>query len=154
MDNVETIMVALALEEGYSSGVFDCAAKMARMFDAKILAAHVINRRDVDAVARISSLGYEVDGDHYVENIRSDRKELLGRIIEKSGFPLERVKIVFRVGNPIDELLKLIEEKKADLVVMGPKGRTDLQHILIGSVAEKMFRKSPVTVISYRDRRR
>ncbi len=34
---------------------------------------------------------------------------------------------------------------------MGVKGRTDLEHILIGSVAEKLFERSPVTVISYRD---
>ena len=42
-----------------------------------------------------------------------------------------------------------IQEHNA--VVMGVKGRTDLEHIFIGSVAEKLFRRSPVTVISYRD---
>jgi nucleotide-binding universal stress UspA family protein len=34
---------------------------------------------------------------------------------------------------------------------MGVKGSTDLEQIFIGSVAEKLFRRSPVTVISYRD---
>jgi nucleotide-binding universal stress UspA family protein len=37
------------------------------------------------------------------------------------------------------------------MIVMGVKGRTDLQHVFVGSVADKIFRRSPVTVISYRD---
>jgi nucleotide-binding universal stress UspA family protein len=55
------------------------------------------------------------------------------------------------VGNPIDELLNITEKEHADMIVMGTKGRTNLRNILIGSVAEKIFRKSPVPVLSYRD---
>jgi nucleotide-binding universal stress UspA family protein len=58
--------------------------------------------------------------------------------------------MVFQIGNPIDELLKLILAEDIDVIVMGPKGRTDLEHILVGSVAEKIFRRSPATIISYR----
>ena len=36
------------------------------------------------------------------------------------------------------------------MVVMGPKGRTDLEHVLVGSVASKLFKRSPATVVSYR----
>ena len=64
---------------------------------------------------------------------------------------MDAIKLILQVGNPTDELLKIIVKEKVDLVVMGVKGRTDLEHILIGSVAEKLFRSSPVTVVSYRD---
>jgi nucleotide-binding universal stress UspA family protein len=76
---------------------------------------------------------------------------MLETIADQAHFPGLKIRAIFRVGNPIDELLKLIVEEAVDVVVMGPKGRTDLEHVLVGSVAEKIFRRSPATVISYRD---
>jgi nucleotide-binding universal stress UspA family protein len=96
-------------------------------------------------------MGYEVDGKHYIQNIKDERRHMLERITSTTDFPRDRIRTIFSVGNPIDELLKLILEEAVDLVVMGPKGRTDLEHVLVGSVAEKIFRRSPATVISYRD---
>jgi nucleotide-binding universal stress UspA family protein len=61
------------------------------------------------------------------------------------------MRIIFKVGNPIDELLKLIVKENVDMIVMGVKGHSDLEHVLVGSVAEKLFRRSPVPVISFRD---
>ena len=52
-------------------------------------------------------------------------------------------------GDPAMELLRLILEEQIDLVVMGTKTR-ELRHIFTGSVAERMFRRCPVPILSYR----
>ena len=150
MKNVNKVLVALAFSE-YAQGIFGFAAQFAQWTDAELIVGHVINKRDVESVQTISALGYEVDGSHYIQNIKDDRQRELEAIIAASSYPAEKVRSLFVVGNPIDELLKLILKEKIDVVVMGPKGRTDLEHILVGSVAEKIFRRSPATIISYRE---
>jgi nucleotide-binding universal stress UspA family protein len=96
-------------------------------------------------------MGYEVDGDHYVSDIKKEREEILAKLISDCGFPADRVKTVIQVGNPVDQLLKILVSEDVDMVLMGVKGRSDLEHVFIGSVADKLFRRSPVTVVSYRD---
>jgi len=150
MKNVRKVLVALAFSE-YAQGTFTFAADFANCTKAELIVASVINERDVESVRTISAMGYEVDGEHYIQNIKAERARLLEGITSGSDLPPDRIRTVFVVGNPWDELLKLIVEEKIDVVVMGPKGRTDLEHVLVGSVAEKVFRRSPATVISYRD---
>ena len=150
MDGVKKILVALGFSE-YAEGIFDYSAKLAKSLDAQLIVANVINSRDVEAVASVASMGYEVDGEHYVSTLKEERKKKLEEMQKKSAFKGENLKTIFTVGNPIDELLKIVIKEKVDMVVMGIKGRTDLQNVFIGSVAEKMFRRCPVTCISYRD---
>ncbi len=52
--------------------------------------------------------------------------------------------------NPIKKVMVAVREK-VDLLVMGVRGRSDLEHVLVGSVAEKLFRRSPIPILSYRD---
>ncbi len=150
MENIRKIMVAIAFSD-YSEGIFTYAANLAASLNAELIVANVINSRDVDAVGSIVSMGYEVDGDHYIEGVREERKKALEQIMADAPLPAEKIRTVFKVGNPIEELLKLILREEVDMIVMGPKGRTDLEHIIVGSVAEKMFRRSPATIVSYRD---
>ena len=55
-------------------------------------------------------------------------------------------------GAPWREILRVVEETKPDLVVMGTHGRRGLGHALIGSVAEKLVRMSPAPVLTVRPR--
>lgn len=144
-------MVALGFTD-YAQGTFDYAVTLAESLDAELFIASIINSKDVDAVGAISSLGYEVDGEHYIRGIKEERKKLLQGILDQSPCTRCNIPVVFRTGHPIEELLKLTIEENADLIIMGVKGRTDLKNILMGSVAEKMFRKSPVPILSYRDK--
>ncbi|QTA79520.1 Universal stress protein family protein [Desulfonema limicola] len=153
MSELKKILVALGITD-YSQGIFQYGLNLAAAFDAELIAANIINVRDVEAVRSIASMGYDVDGEHYVEGVRKERKLFIDNIINNSNlgnFSREKIKIIVKVGNPIESLLKIIVKENADMIVMGPKGRTDLEHVLVGSVAAKLFRRSPVTVVSYKD---
>jgi len=149
MDGIKKILVPLAFT-AYSQGVFECAAQVALTNDAALIVLSVINSRDIDSVETIVALGYDVDAEHYVEAIRKERKEKLNQMAEAANIDKDRLKILFKIGKPVDEILKVILKEAPDLVVMGTKGRSSLQNSIMGSVAEKVFKKSPANILSYR----
>ncbi len=51
-------------------------------------------------------------------------------------------------GNPSIEVTRRAREIGADLVVVGTHGRTGLSHVLLGSVAEKIVRRSICPVLT------
>ncbi len=53
-------------------------------------------------------------------------------------------------GHPADTIVRVAHERHADLIVMGTHGRTGLQHVLLGSVAEKVVRLAPCPVLTVR----
>jgi len=142
------ILVPVAFTR-YSQGILKFAYEMAQPHNAELVIANVINERDLEAVERIASFGYKVDGDHYVSTIQKERVEKLEKILEELSIPEEKYSFALLAGDPTTELLKYIVEKDIDLVIMGTKVN-DIKHIFIGSVAERMFRRCPVPVVYYR----
>jgi len=61
--------------------------------------------------------------------------------------PVERAVVE---GVPRTAILDYVDAEPIDVVVMGTHGRTGLDHYLIGSVAEKVVRASPVPVLTVR----
>ncbi|ABS28265.1 universal stress protein [Anaeromyxobacter sp. Fw109-5] len=57
-----------------------------------------------------------------------------------------------RVGAPWEQLLATAAERGADLVVVGTHGRRGFAHAMMGSVAERVVRLSPVPVLTVRSR--
>jgi len=57
---------------------------------------------------------------------------------------------VIKVGTPVDEINRVIDEHHVDLVVMGTHGHTGLRHLMVGSVAERVVRTSRVPVLTIR----
>ena len=54
------------------------------------------------------------------------------------------------LGNPVDEILRNINEEKPDLVVMGNKKHGFRRGIFTGSVSERVSADSPVSVLIVR----
>ena len=143
------ILVPIAFSR-YSRGILQFAARLAAPLGARLLIVNVVNERDLEAVERIASYGYKVDGDRYVATIQQERIEQLEEILAALGIGDELYDFVFLAGDPTSELLKLVLREEIDLVVMGTKAK-DIRHIFTGSVAERMFRRCPVSIVSYRD---
>jgi nucleotide-binding universal stress UspA family protein len=74
----------------------------------------------------------------------------LERLSEPDLEHLSRVERCVRTGPPFLEIVRYAKDQDIDLIVMGTHGRTGLVHALIGSVAEKVVRKSPCPVLTVR----
>lgn len=149
MSAIKKILVPIAFSK-YSPGLIAYAANLAQDLGAELVVVNVINVRMIEAISGVESMGYQVDTEGYRRSIEEDRRRLLEEMLAEASIPIDRVRMVFKVGHPVEKLLQIAEEEKADLVVMGTKAHSELEHVLLGSVAEKMFRHSPVPILSYR----
>lgn len=151
MKQIKKIMVPLAFSP-YSQGIVEYAVMLAKSLNVeKLIFVSVVNQRDVDAVETITSFGYEVDGDQYVKDIEKARVDALDEMLKDVDFPDERMKLIITVGKPADKLLKHAIKHEVDMIVMGVKAKSEIVHAFTGSVAEKLFRRSPITIVSYRE---
>ncbi|MET0794393.1 MAG: universal stress protein [Polyangiaceae bacterium] len=55
---------------------------------------------------------------------------------------------IVKMGNIAFELQKIVEDERPDLLVLGTHGRHGFKRALLGSVAEKLVRTSPVPVLT------
>ncbi|MDY0039567.1 MAG: universal stress protein [Desulforhabdus sp.] len=149
MPEVNKILVAICFSD-YCPATFRYATRLALQLHADLAAVNVIDIKSVQAVGKIEAMGYAVHAKDYVEGMIGERTEMFQQMIADSGFPEDRIKIVFKIGHPFEELIKVVKEEDVDLVVMGPKGTSDHPHLLVGGVAEKMLRYCPVSVTFYR----
>jgi nucleotide-binding universal stress UspA family protein len=57
-----------------------------------------------------------------------------------------------RQGDPADAILDVAEERSADLIVVGNKGRTGARRFLLGSVPNRVSHHAPCAVLIIRTR--
>ena len=57
-----------------------------------------------------------------------------------------KLRIVTKSGREAEEIIKFSKNEKVNLIVMGTHGRTGVEHVLLGSVAEKVIQRSPFPV--------
>lgn len=142
------ILVPIAFSK-YTPGILRFAASLAQPLGAELCIVNVVNERDLEAVEKIASFGYKVDAEQYIKTIQKERIEKLDEMLAVIDFPEEKYSFTFLAGDPSTELLKQVVQESIDLVVMGTKAK-DIRHLFAGSVAERMFRKCPVSIVSYR----
>ncbi|RJX35261.1 MAG: universal stress protein [Desulfarculus sp.] len=76
---------------------------------------------------------------------RSCQEELQSRYLDRAqGVQAE---ILFLEGDPTRELVRLLKERGADLAVIGSTGVSGLAETVFGSVAQKLVRRAPCSVL-------
>lgn len=145
MKAIKTILFATDFSES-SGEAFTYALSFARRFDARLFLLHVISE-PVDMrgfyVPHISFDSLES------EIIASAKKMLsdfcLSHLKESDNYDFDVVS-----GVPSEKIIATAEQEHADLIVVGTHGRGGLDHLLFGSNAEKIVRKSPIPVLTVR----
>lgn len=157
MITLSKIMAGCDFSE-YSKVTMEYAACLAEKFKAELIIVNIINQRDIDSILAISDKQFdrtveknvEKLADDYVKRLTEQRIQQMEKLIEEISCTHVSIKKVVRVGVPFLELIQTIEDEKADLMVMGSKGRGNLAEVLFGSNAEKIFRHCPIPLLSIR----
>ncbi|MGE4544904.1 MAG: universal stress protein [Pedobacter sp.] len=145
MKEFKTILFATDFSEN-SEYAFDYALAMARKYQSLLAIVHIINE-PVDLrgfyVPHISFESLE-------EEIEEGARKMMEKFCRMHVSDYENYQTFIVPGIPYDEIIKKAEDLKADLIIMGTQGRSGLDHVLFGSTAEKVVRKSPVPVMTIR----
>ncbi len=125
-----------------SDNAVKAACIMAKHLDAKLHILHVIH--DESKISTyISSKVYESIRKRIDEETEELFEKMDERIPEIVGVDYKKI---LRRGVPSEECLLEIDKGNYDLVVIGSHGRSGLKKFVMGSTAEKILKKSPISV--------
>ncbi len=157
--NINKILACIDFSE-YSSMVLEYAVALSQGGNTQILLLNIINQRDIAGAEMVfsyypGSFANILNTEDYIRDLKNERSEKLKQMIKDRFFEKKSMmEIKIDVGIPFECILKTIESEHIDLVVMANKGRSNISRVLFGSAAEKVFRHSPVPVVSVRERAR
>lgn len=119
----------------------DYAVTFAQQFQARLTLLHVIY---IPATAEVNLSAYFAQ----MENGAQQRMETYQKRLEDAGLAAKT--IIIR-GNPYHGIVEMAQDKQVDLIIIGTHGHTGFQHLLLGSVAERVVRLAPCPVMVTRE---
>lgn len=147
MIQINRILVPFDFSE-FGKHALRYGCEFARRFGSEL---HVLNVvEDIYPMVPEAGLLLPAQGDYLAQMQESARKALA--ILPPTEWCQGVSQIVRHVGTgaPFLEVIRYAREQEIDLIVIGTHGRTGLVHMLMGSVAEKIVRKSPCPVLTVR----
>jgi len=148
MRNIQQILCPIDLSDA-SHHALDHARALAQWYKAKITALHVCNpivMPPMEFVA-VGAMSPPVLTDDERANARQD-------VLEFIGGERDDTSVVIESGQAAPGILKVAADLPADVIVMGTHGIGGFEHLLLGSVTEKVLRKSTCPVLTVPPRAR
>ena len=117
------------------------ALAVARCYGAKFYLVHVV-----------SSIGFTIAGpdacNAACQAAWRNAHQLEDELVESGVLAGLRHEVIVRQGEVWEELDKLIRQEQVDLVVIGTHGRVGIRKLILGSVAEHIFRHADCMVLT------
>jgi nucleotide-binding universal stress UspA family protein len=107
----------------------------------------------INVIEPDGSLALETVPPACIEELKANAEENLRALVRaarKSG--IKGATSISRSGMPAHEIIKAAKESDVDLVVIATHGYTGWKHFCIGSVAERVVRAAPCSVLVVRER--
>jgi len=147
MKEFQTVLFATDFSES-SDFAFQYAYSVAKKYSARLLILHVISEPVDLRGFYVPHLSFE----KLEEEIAAGAQKMMEKFCREHVRDYENYETFIIPGIPYNEIIDKAVEQSADLIVMGTHGRAGLDHMLFGSTAEKVIRKSPIPVMTIRIR--
>ncbi len=147
MPSIKTILVPTDFSEA-SESAFLYAKTVAEAFGASLHLVHVME--DLLAHAWTAEV-YVASMPQLREEIEKEAQARLGSMLSVEERLRFKAVTALVAGNPFIEIIRYAKAHDIDLIVIGTHGRGPIAHMLLGSVAEKVVRKSPCPVLTVRE---
>lgn len=138
--HLKSILIATDFSEA-SEKALRHALAIARHYGAKLYLVHVV-----------CSLGFTLVGPDAVNTVTEivwrDARQLEEQLVQSGALAGLRHEMVVRQGNVWEELEKIVRQEQVEMVVIGTHARRGLGKLLLGSVAEHIFRYSDCLVLT------
>ena len=125
------------------------AVFLAKAYKAELMVLHVL---DVNAWSFPSYYFFTVEGFDKLaesqEQVRQQGKDALKELV--SSLELEEVEAIFTEGDPGHEIVRVADERKADLIILGTHGHAGWKRFTIGSVVEFVVKHAHCAVFAIR----
>jgi nucleotide-binding universal stress UspA family protein len=147
MLTLKTVLVPTDFSEA-SESALRYGKAMAEAFGASLHVVHVME--DLLAHAWAAEV-YVSSMPQLRDEIEKESRQRLGALLADAEQKTLRAETALLAGNPFLEIIRYAKAHEVDLIVMGTHGRGPIAHMLLGSVAEKVVRKSPCPVLTVRE---
>jgi nucleotide-binding universal stress UspA family protein len=127
-------------EESYHA--IEYGESFAKLADGTLLLAHILHNPTSEL---FHPEGYVLSFEQAKQHAQSLLEELRAKRIS---YP--KCELYVGLGDPYEQLMALATQRNVDLVVVATHGRSAIEDLVLGSVAEKLIRHSPCPVFVVR----
>jgi len=130
----------------------DYAIKMAEKYSAEVALIHVVNLDQTLQLLGIYRLSYPDPIKEKIEAVRAEAQKWFNEIIRTAEQRGVRIKsnVIDSPMSVVAALLNYADQEKADLIIIGTRGRSGISKMLLGSVASGVVTFAPCPVVVVR----